>query len=394
MVSLEEQHSLAIEHLLSQVSSVQARQKELDQVTGQGFNVFAMLGGQGVRLHSTFMASLLDPKGSHGQADAFLKLFLQQIGLPGHSTRQVRIELEERSLHPQDHNPVGGQLDIIIHPGAGGGPVLVVENRLHGQNQRTQLRRYHNRFGRRCQVFYLTPQGQAPAVHEDDAGLPIKATALGYQPQVLAWLEDCKKECVNHFLLLSTISQYINLVKEAIGQSGQRQMENQVLNLLRNASNYSSARLIKAQFEQFHRYQQQAFFEQLQALAPTAFELKMEYEFGDRLGRCIFIPTGWKVAAIDLREYDGELLFGLYNRHRWERLSSLSLHQLSRLPGVDVLPTYMPERPDQPYIWHPYFPNAEITDETIVNLHTGDLARQVIDTVTEIFYKLEDVTGL
>jgi hypothetical protein len=68
-------------NLLDQVNSIIARYKKIDELTGENFNVFRILKLESseVRMHSAFLAELLDPNGSHGQKDAFLKLFIKEF---------------------------------------------------------------------------------------------------------------------------------------------------------------------------------------------------------------------------------------------------------------------------------------------------------------------------
>src|SRR5258708_5822814 len=70
-----------IQNLLAQVSTINSRYKKITEITGENFNVFRVLkmGAAEVRLHSTFIAELLNPNGSHGQKDVFLKLFISSF---------------------------------------------------------------------------------------------------------------------------------------------------------------------------------------------------------------------------------------------------------------------------------------------------------------------------
>lgn len=68
-----------ISELLRQVSDIRKKHELIAEMTGERFNVFSILGLQTreVRTHSAFLRELLDPKGSHGLKDAFLKAFVQ-----------------------------------------------------------------------------------------------------------------------------------------------------------------------------------------------------------------------------------------------------------------------------------------------------------------------------
>lgn len=67
--------------LLEATQVIASHQAQIARLSGVNFNVFRLLRMEEdeVRLHSRFIAELLDPKGSHGQGSAFLELFLRQV---------------------------------------------------------------------------------------------------------------------------------------------------------------------------------------------------------------------------------------------------------------------------------------------------------------------------
>ena len=66
------------------LESVEARLeacRERRRLRGENFNVFRLLDIENKEdAHSRFIAELLDPRGSHGQEDYFLRLFLEHLG--------------------------------------------------------------------------------------------------------------------------------------------------------------------------------------------------------------------------------------------------------------------------------------------------------------------------
>lgn len=73
------------ESLLDQVNALLKRYADINQITGEEFNIFRILKLESseVRMHSAFLAELLNPKGSHGQKDTFLKLFIDRFCFKG-----------------------------------------------------------------------------------------------------------------------------------------------------------------------------------------------------------------------------------------------------------------------------------------------------------------------
>ena len=75
---------IKLESLLKQVSEIVAKEKtqqEEKRKRGENFNIFNVLGlsTSEVRLHSAFLAELLNPNGDHGLGDKFLDAFLKIV---------------------------------------------------------------------------------------------------------------------------------------------------------------------------------------------------------------------------------------------------------------------------------------------------------------------------
>ena len=73
-----------LKELLSQISKIVLKEKtqqEEKRKSGENFNIFKVLGlsTSEVRLHSAFLAELLDSKGSHGMGASFLRAFLEIV---------------------------------------------------------------------------------------------------------------------------------------------------------------------------------------------------------------------------------------------------------------------------------------------------------------------------
>ena len=110
-----------IKTLLSKINSIYAKVKQVDEEKrkrGEYFNVFNILGlwSEEVRLHSSFLAELLNPNGNHGMGDAFLGQFLQLVIEERSNyiqSNKVSPEIVERYIGPNTEDE-GGRLDIII----------------------------------------------------------------------------------------------------------------------------------------------------------------------------------------------------------------------------------------------------------------------------------------
>ena len=74
-------------NIIESISKLYEQEKQVEErkrKEGDFFNVFNTIGlrTEEVRLHSAFIAELLNPKGSHGLSYHFLQTFLEIIDLP------------------------------------------------------------------------------------------------------------------------------------------------------------------------------------------------------------------------------------------------------------------------------------------------------------------------
>ena len=97
--------------------SVYTRIQE-DRKEGKYFNIFNILGlwSEEVRLHSSFLAELLNPKGNHGCGDIFLrdfvKLFLGSKRINSYNDVEVNVEYSIGII--SEDKTKGGRLDIFL----------------------------------------------------------------------------------------------------------------------------------------------------------------------------------------------------------------------------------------------------------------------------------------
>lgn len=157
-----------IDKLLRKTEKINVKQKqriEDSRKRGERFNIFNTLGVQSneVRLHSAFIAELLNPDGDHGIDSEFLVSFMKSIGLPYNyivSSKVNKREIVEREIgHKTD--TTGGRIDIIIEDGRN---AIIIENKIYATDQENQLLRYYNyaieKFGGgHFVLLYLTLDG-------------------------------------------------------------------------------------------------------------------------------------------------------------------------------------------------------------------------------------------
>jgi hypothetical protein len=214
-----------INEILARVSEIRKKHELVAEMTGERFNIFSILGLQSAenRTHSAFLRELLDPKGSHGMKDAFLKSFVRmasdipgvrkedelELGWKGLFTANVDTEKHVGYISANGSN--GGRIDIFIAPKFGGRNILI-ENKIEAGDQKFQLVRYRNH-DKDALLLYLTLEGKEASPestqHPGSENIP-DATKLeaykdyfpiSYKTHILKWLEECRKEASSRPLL-------------------------------------------------------------------------------------------------------------------------------------------------------------------------------------------------
>jgi hypothetical protein len=191
------------------IAQVEKEQRELDRLEATRFNVFDLIEPDENKL-SDVLQILLDPKGSHGQGDLFLKLLLAQFHFDPKSldtsAATVRREVSTHALKNYRR-----RIDLLIEAGV----LVAIENKVDSGEQVGQVKDYLDHLGN-CtaakqqpyMLIYLTPDGRSA-----ESVCNISATATGqngrlccwsYQRELFDWLETCREKCkadkIRHFL--------------------------------------------------------------------------------------------------------------------------------------------------------------------------------------------------
>ena len=198
----------------------QAQQEERNR-KGENYNLFSILNIERYELkHSALIANLLDPKGSHGCGDAFLKAFFE-IALKG-TAYPFESSTPPNSYTEHYIGPIagdtGGRIDILVESSRYG---LIIENKIYAGDQDKQLTRYDNygkeTFGAdKYLLAYLTLYGY-DASKESTATKSAEEVGylrLSYAEDILRWLEQCVRLADNKPLVRESLNQYIRTIKQ------------------------------------------------------------------------------------------------------------------------------------------------------------------------------------
>lgn len=224
--------------ILATISKLYDNEKQVEverREKGEFFNVFNTIGlrTEEVRLHSAFIAELLNPKGSHGLSYHFLQAFLEIINLPKNYIDYHRCSqnIVERVIGRVTTDTEGGRIDIIIEDG---NHAVIIENKIYACDQTNQMLRYNN-YGRKnfpngYELVYLTLDGHGP----DDCSLgnddyPFIAS---YEKDIVKWLEKCYSISERKPLVQSVIKQYCELVKQITNTDMDTKYRNNLMSVM------------------------------------------------------------------------------------------------------------------------------------------------------------------
>lgn len=261
--------------LLKSVEKIVARHRNHSAQLGTDFNIFQIIGltSDEVRVHSAFLANLLNPRGTHHQGDLFLQLFIKQL-------RQIGFDFDTRSAVVQCEKYIGqvtdttgGQIDIHIEDNKG--HKIIIENKIYATDQANQLIRYHN-YAPNAMLLYLTLDGKMPG--KDSAGHLTDGQdfyRISYANDILGWLIDCYKAVVRIPMLAEGINHYIYLIKIMTNQSTNIKMTKEIAKVISSdSSTIQSALEIQRALSEVKINIQQLFWDKLIAKFPKDYHVE------------------------------------------------------------------------------------------------------------------------
>ncbi|GAA3927630.1 PD-(D/E)XK nuclease family protein [Hymenobacter algoricola] len=257
-----------LQHLLDKLELIRLRQE--GRQSTDSFNIFRLLRPEHdeVNLHSRFLHELLNPKGSHGMEDAFLRLFAVECELPSLSYDTVQVLREHANI------------DILIQDRH---QAIVIENKIYAGDQHEQLKRYHDivvRSLRTPTLFYLTLDGNPPS-DWSVGDLQAEVRCLAYSQEIDRWLTACIKEAALKPSVRETIIQYQQLIHQLTGKTMNEEEKQQVLTLMAKDNNAEQAAIIARNWSHVRWHTEWDFWNELLALVENKYEVSTIGKFSD-----------------------------------------------------------------------------------------------------------------
>lgn len=190
------------------------------------FNIFTCLMkySDEENLHSRFISSILDPKGSNGLGFAPIDIILKTLN-SSFQYNQETIEVLPSFSNWSEYK----EIDILLIDRRTK-YAIIIENKIYACDSNHadegQLECYYRRIieedkipQENVEVYYLTIDGHEPSEESVSTSskykdLPDIVRCITYGNEITQWLQQCMQIACNKPYIRETIAQYINLIKE------------------------------------------------------------------------------------------------------------------------------------------------------------------------------------
>ena len=395
-----------INNLLDQIRILSTKRKEQeDERKGRGdfFNLFQDLGliSDEVRLHSSFIATLLNPRGSHGQKDKYLKAFIEILcGLDKNmpmdfldtGSKSVSVQVE-KTIGPLT-NEEGGRIDLYITDTK---HQIIIENKIYADDQFHQMKRYWN-YGIKTggegsfKLIYLTLYGNSPNEKSIDGLKNEQYIRLSYKYDIMSWLERCLQLSVAQPLVRETIVQYMNTIR--ILTNSNMNKNDELMQILCNEDTIDAAFDIFNSRDVFINYViNTRFIPRLETLAQEkGFEMKTDISdwIGTSWAGGSFYKRDWKYFKLRF-EFEkrglGELIFGFVRKKDFERADIKDWEKLqNNFQSKD--------RRNQHWIWKYFEGYTDWNNKEVIKDLLNDNSKTIADFSAMIDFAIACAEGL
>lgn len=263
-----------LKNLLSEVDKIVIKDKTERQARrerGEDFNVFFTLGlySEEVRLHSAFLAELLNANGSHGLKDLFLDAFLKEV------IGEFKFNTQNSQTFVEMHigkvtETTGGRIDIVIE-NEGKDKAIIIENKIYANDVKNQLLRYYNyakkNYKNGHKLIYLTLHGNEASNLSTGEKAKFEYETISYGEDILRWLNRCVELSACQPLIRETIRQYISLIQDLTGKNMNKDNDENLVKVLIDEKNIEATFSIINHSEAIKRAIKVQFLEKLQEYA-------------------------------------------------------------------------------------------------------------------------------
>lgn len=191
---------------------------------GKEFNVFLVEGisSNEVRV-CRFIRELIDPKGSHGQGDIFLRRFMIDV-----------LKVNESDFCSEDYlktNVVcekliseSRRIDLVIRISD---KIYPIEVKVYAKDQDRQCEDYYNyavKIDKKCKLYYLTLDGHEPSKESKGILTKEQYEKLSFRKEILCWLDNCilMEEIEQIYSVREILIQFRDVIRRLTGANKEK----------------------------------------------------------------------------------------------------------------------------------------------------------------------------
>ena len=191
-------------------------------------------------LHSTFIAELLNPEGSHGFKDAFIKAWLKRMKI---NNRFIPKQIDVRKEFMN--------IDILVSNR--NNQHIIIENKINAKDQEMQLPRYIKKIQKNFNpaegdifIVYLTLDGHYPEENQkkelEKMNFLPDNYCFSYSKDITEWIKDCIGLSAQNPTLRESLVMYLDIVEILTNQKGDNEMNQKVKEeILKRPANLQAA---------------------------------------------------------------------------------------------------------------------------------------------------------
>lgn len=357
------------EKIIERVKEIKKEFIHQELSSGEQFNVFNILGLSANELsHSRMLADFLNVKGTHGQGDIYLKLFIEQLNLPAENnfhedspnwkviknfkTKQSEVCIEKHVGNIDYEQGTGGRIDILLTDGQ---EFIIIENKIYAADQSQQLLRYKNfQLTKDTPILYLTLDGsdaniQSKSNNQESLNEKIDYIRISYRFFIKEWIEKCIHHSEQHPSICEIFKQYLNIIKKLTNQTINDKMSKELASYL--SSNYEEFDSIIKVKNDVYSLIIEKFKSSIESICEEK-ELQLEFYMNPGINY-----SGFKIVSSQLRsqnlqvcfEFQGSSAFSLgfvwlnkkeSNDNFKKRLQELFIAEFSKFEESDSWPAY------------------------------------------------------
>ena len=227
--------------LLSQVGQISKKYDEIYKSTGGYFNIFSITNIESDEVViCRVIKELIDPRGSHYQGAAYLKLFIENV--LGRSDFDIE-ELEHAFVEREKLIVGNRRIDLFISiPDKADIPIEV---KIYAGDQPSQCYDYF-KYVKNSKLYYLTLDGHKPSKESVLDLEPEDVKTISFSKEIINWLEECLKlpGTIRIAPIREIILQLIDILRKLTNQAEDK-MEKEVIDLvMESKDSFKNAELI------------------------------------------------------------------------------------------------------------------------------------------------------